>query len=336
MKNFKVSFIIPTFNEEKNIIKCLNSIFSQEYPKKSLEVIVVDDKSTDKTIEVVKKTCDELVEPFPVKILYSGAHHAEISKMIGFKKASGEYAIYLDADIELKGKNWIKKMLKPLLEDTNIVGSFTRYYSNQNSSTIERYLNFDPIQRDSIYQFFSPSIDEVISEKRDGYFICEYKEDKIPPAGLCLYRRKKLLKLVSNFKMFLELDFLVILVRAGFNKFAYVPEAGLYHHHASTIWELFQKRKYNLTKVYFAHAGNKLYTWFNLKSLKGIIRILAWVVYANLILPSILVGLYKSIKYKDWAGMYEPTVNLLVSDLLIFEFLRGNRIWKLWKQLSPT
>lgn len=325
MSSLKVSFIIPTLNEEKNIGKCLNSIFSQNYPKNCLEVMVVDDKSTDRTIEVVKKTCGELVEPFPVKILVSGARHAEISKMIGFKRATGEYAVYLDADIELRGKDWIKKMLKPLLEDKDIIGSFTRYYNQKNTPPIERYLNFDPLQRDSIYQYFSPSIEQTIKEKRNGYFICEYREGKIPPAGLCLYRRKKLLKLVSNYKMFLELDFLVILVRNGFNKFAYVPTAGLYHHHALSLMELLNKRKYNLTKVYFYHVENKLYTWFNLQSLKDKIKIFIWVIYSNLILPSIVVGFYKSLKHKDLAGMYEPLINLILTDYLIINFLVSSK-----------
>src|SRR3989344_6412314 len=116
MKNLPpISIIVPTLNEEKNIEKCLNSIFIQNYPKSRLEVIVVDDKSTDKTIEIAKQ--------FPVKVLISGRRHGEISKMIGFKAARGEFAIYLDADVELIGKDWFQKMLKPLLEDQQIIGS---------------------------------------------------------------------------------------------------------------------------------------------------------------------------------------------------------------------
>lgn len=317
MKNPKVSIVIPTFNEEKNISKCLESIFSQNYPKKSIEVIVIDDKSTDKTVEIAKK--------FPVKILFSGARHAEISKMIGFKKATGEYAVYLDADIELRGKDWIKKMLKPLLEDNNIIGSFTRYYNQKSSPPIERYLNFDPLQRDSIYQFFSPSVEKTFKEKRKGYFVCEYIEGKIPPAGLCLYRREKVMKLFSRFDMFLELDFLVLLVRNGFDTFSYVPEAGLYHHHASSLFELLRKRRYNLKKVYFLHVQNKLYTWFNFKSPKDFLKIIFWIVYANLFVLSLLTGVYKSCRYKDWVGLYEPMVNILVTDMLIWEFLNDKR-----------
>lgn len=312
----KISIIIPTFNEEKRIETCLSSIFGQSYPHEKLEVIVVDDKSTDKTIDIVQK--------FPVKILTSGARHGEISKMIGFKKAIGEFAIYLDADVELMGKRWFQKMLKPLLEDEEIIGSFTRKYTKKTDPPIERYLTFDPLQRDSIYQFFSPSIKEVITEKYTGYFICKYKENKIPPAGRCLYRREKLLKIVSKYKIFLELDFLVLLVRNGYDKFAYVPNAGLYHHHAGSIRELLRKRKYNLEKVYLARK-ERLYKWFDLKDPVDIFKIIVWILYANLIFPSVLVGVYKSIRHKHWAGMYEPVVNLLVTDLLVVSFLNNQK-----------
>lgn len=317
MKNFPlISIIIPTLNEERNIGKCLNSIFNQNYPKNSLEVIVVDDKSIDKTIEIVKQ--------FPVKILISGKRHGEISKMMGFKAAKGEFAIYLDADVELIGKDWFQKMLKPLQEDKEIIGSVTRKYTKKTDPPLERFLTFDPLQRDSLYQFFSPSIEKTIVSKRDEYFLCEYSVGKIPPAGRCLYRREKILKIVSDYDMFLELDFLVLLVKNGFNKFAYVPEAGLYHHHAESIAQLLKKRRYNLTKVYLGRK-ERLYKWFDLSKPMDVLKIICWIFYANLILPSLLVGLYKMLKYKDWAGIYEPVVNLLVTDTIILYALANKR-----------
>lgn len=315
-----VSVIIPTFDEEENIKSCLDSIFRQSYPKDKIEVVVVDDKSTDGTLKIVRK--------YPTRIFTSGARHGEISKMVGFKKASGEFAIYLDADVELVGANWFQKMLKPLLEDKEIVGSFTRKYSKTSDPPLERFLSFDPLQRDSLYQYFSPSIDETIIESRGGYFICRYKEGKIPPAGRCLYRRKKLLELVSNYEMFLELDFLVLLTRRGYNKFAYVPDACLYHHHAPTLHELLRKRRYNLKKVYLAREAH-LYKWFDLSKFGDLLKIIFWIVYVNSVLPSFLVGVFKSIKHRDWAGMYEPLVNLLVTDLLLFEFLKDPKGRKL-------
>ena len=48
----KVSVIIPTYNEEATIERCLESLFAQNY--KDFEIIVVDDGSTDNTVEIIK------------------------------------------------------------------------------------------------------------------------------------------------------------------------------------------------------------------------------------------------------------------------------------------
>ena len=48
-----LSVIVPIYNEEKYISKCIDSILEQDYPKNDLEVILVDGMSTDKTREIV-------------------------------------------------------------------------------------------------------------------------------------------------------------------------------------------------------------------------------------------------------------------------------------------
>src|SRR3990172_113240 len=310
-----ISVIIPTLNEEKNIKRCLSSIFRQTYPKKRLEVIIVDDSSTDKTVNIAKK--------YPVKIIVHNNKHGEIGKMIGFRNASGKYAIYIDADVELKGTMWFQKMVKPLEENGTVIGSFTRKYSRKSDPPLERYYALDPLQRDIVYKMFSPSIKSVIKEKHKDYFVLEYKENRIPPACRVLYRRKELLKEVKNYNMFLELDFLVVMTKKGFNKFAYVSKAGLYHHHAKSLKELIRKRKYNIRNVYLKTYEKKLYKWFDLKNLIDLFKIVLLIVYSNTIFPGVIVGLYKSIKYKDWAGMYEPVVSLFITDIIIWEFLNN-------------
>ena len=49
----KISILIPTYNSEKYIEKCLNSVISQTYP--NIEIIIIDGGSTDKTLDIVKK-----------------------------------------------------------------------------------------------------------------------------------------------------------------------------------------------------------------------------------------------------------------------------------------
>ena len=50
-----ISIIIPAYNEEKNIGECLRSVVESHYPSKLLEILVVDDSSTDNTVKRVKE-----------------------------------------------------------------------------------------------------------------------------------------------------------------------------------------------------------------------------------------------------------------------------------------
>lgn len=52
---YKFSIIIPCYNEEKYIRRCLNSIFNQTLDKQKYEVIVVDDGSNDNSIDIIKE-----------------------------------------------------------------------------------------------------------------------------------------------------------------------------------------------------------------------------------------------------------------------------------------
>ena len=52
MKNYLVSVILPVFNDEKNILRSIESILNQTY--KNLELLVLDDGSTDNTYEILK------------------------------------------------------------------------------------------------------------------------------------------------------------------------------------------------------------------------------------------------------------------------------------------
>jgi glycosyltransferase involved in cell wall biosynthesis len=85
-----VSVVITTKNEEKNIENCLRSIKNQVY--KNIELIVVDNFSEDKTAEIAKR--------YTAKVYFKG-NERSAQRNYGAKVASGEYILYLDADMIL-------------------------------------------------------------------------------------------------------------------------------------------------------------------------------------------------------------------------------------------
>jgi glycosyltransferase involved in cell wall biosynthesis len=91
-----ISIIIPTKNVEKNIERCLNSIFNNNY--KNVEVIIVDQGSTDQTLNICKNFDLKIIEVSPTKEYLPPSN----SRNLGFKESRGDYIYHLDADMELQ------------------------------------------------------------------------------------------------------------------------------------------------------------------------------------------------------------------------------------------
>ncbi|MEM1551212.1 MAG: glycosyltransferase family A protein [Candidatus Bathyarchaeia archaeon] len=91
-KSPKVSVIIPTFNSGKFLGKCLNSIRNQNY-EGDIEVIVVDDGSTDNTIQIARE--------YDCRVLKNPKRGRAEAKNEGIRHSTGDYLFFVDSDMEL-------------------------------------------------------------------------------------------------------------------------------------------------------------------------------------------------------------------------------------------
>ena len=115
----KVSLIIPAYNEEEVIGNCLKSLLKQTF--KPLEIIVVDDGSTDNTISIVKNCQLSTVncQLFRQKHLGPGP-----ARNLGASNAKAEILIFVDADMTFD-KNFIKDLTAPIQKGETI-GTFSK------------------------------------------------------------------------------------------------------------------------------------------------------------------------------------------------------------------
>ena len=113
----KISIIIRTKNEERWILKCLEQIKKQTL--KIFEVILVDNNSTDKTVE--KAYLAGVKKIYSIKNFLPGK-----ALNLGIKNSQGEYIVCLSAHCVPTNKNWLKNLVKNFELEKNVAGIYGR------------------------------------------------------------------------------------------------------------------------------------------------------------------------------------------------------------------
>ena len=93
----KISIIIPCYNVENELRRCLDSVFAQDVQSADYEVICVDDKSTDTTLDILLEYEKKHPENMAVIPLDSNGKQGH-ARNVAFEYAGGEYITYVDAD----------------------------------------------------------------------------------------------------------------------------------------------------------------------------------------------------------------------------------------------
>ena len=134
-----VSLIIPCYNGEKFIDRCLDSVINQT--DRNIELILVNDGSNDKTNEIIKRRCKELKDKL-TRFVYIEQENQGVGAAcnVAFKEVSGEYLTLLDADDVMlpdsikKRREWLDA--NPLYGGVRTNG----YYVSENNLNITNHL----------------------------------------------------------------------------------------------------------------------------------------------------------------------------------------------------
>lgn len=133
--NIMLSIIIPVYNGESYISKCVSSILSQTY--KDYEIIIVNDASTDNTLDIITKLSNISDK---IRIISNTTNIGpDLSRKIGIENANGEFILRIDSDDYLCGTNLISNIMPYFTDDDVDIVSFpykaekrkVLYYANR-------------------------------------------------------------------------------------------------------------------------------------------------------------------------------------------------------------
>ena len=188
-RDYKIGIIIPNYNYEHTIEKCLNSILEQTY--KNYEVIFIDDMSTDKSVEIAYKYHDKFFPKVNLKVIelkqkrYNGGARNE-----GYLHLSDDvdYVYYIDSDDWLYDKYALEKINKALIGEPDVL--FVGIAKCRNNIITKEHI---PQLKDryEAFEWWSGSCGKVIKKELATRQDCLYnegtlKEDKNQHCRICI------------------------------------------------------------------------------------------------------------------------------------------------------
>jgi glycosyltransferase involved in cell wall biosynthesis len=154
-----ISVCIPSYNQQEYLPDCIESVLNQTYPKSAYEIIVVDDGSTDSSLELARK--------YPIKVISQVNKGLASARNTGIMNSNGDYIFFLDADDMIK-ENCIEKIAEVIKQTgADVIAPSFKCFGIQNNEVI---LDSNITPKD------------FITANRIGYF-CAIKKSRLLECG---------------------------------------------------------------------------------------------------------------------------------------------------------
>ncbi|HIP90487.1 MAG TPA: glycosyltransferase [Candidatus Nanopusillus sp.] len=310
-----VTVIIPAYNEEKYIGKCLEEWVSQDYPKDRYEILVYDGISTDKTAEIVKN----FEKNYPGLIYYKlNPHQKQVFAFnMGIQEAKGELFIIFSAHAYPE-RDFLKKSVKTFLEIKKIEpklagvgGKIVKLYENKLARFVAMIYS-SPLSGASSFWYeekehFAKTVVFALYDRDIAIEVGMFDEDMI----------------VGN-----DFEFNLRINKMGFRLF-FNPEIRSYYFARST-WKGFLRQTFNygvakalvMRKGYFSPLWLFPIGFLSLEILMIVIPPLFWV-FLGYWFILFIEGIRLSYKFRNIEPLMLPFIMFFFHNLVSIGFVAG-------------
>lgn len=325
-----ISIIIATFNSAKTLDRCLKLVRSQNYPQSKIEIILGDGGSSDTTSQLARKYKAKII------LIPTDKQNAEYNRGVAYNQAKGEMALILDHDNFMTTNNWLLQMVKPLLENPEMVATNTCYYHySKKFALMDRY--FALFGTSEPLPYFLHKADRMAQTSKrwtlageaidkGDYFLVNLPTNarRFPSIGTngCLMRRTLVNKHAHTTpELHYPVDIMYEVAKSGHNQFGFVKNSLIHTTHARGFIEFMKRRKKFVEQYYFQDLKKRRWSVFSqgdelkivffvlysltfigplCESVRGFRKIpdIAWFVYPLMCVGTTFVYGYVTLKYK--------------------------------------
>lgn len=245
-----VSIVVPTFNGGRSLRRLLDSIAGQ-HSEVCREVIAVDSGSTDDTLDILRDAGARVDAVAPGGFNHGGTRNVALSR------ALGEFAVLIVQDAVPANREWLGELLKPLLRDARVAGTYARqqpwpeasrltaHYLAKWAAATSEPRSVGPL-RLTEFDAMSPA---------DRHFTCAF--DNVCSCIRMSVWREHPFKPTSIAE---DLEWAKEVLTSGY-RLAYVPAALVSHSHERTV-------RYELERTYLVHQ--RLQSLFGLSTVPDV------------------------------------------------------------------
>lgn len=216
------SVIVPAYNAENMIKECIESLLNLDYPEEKLEIIIVDNKSTDRTKDIVSTYPITLLEETEVQGSYAARNK-------GIKRSAGEILAFTDSDC-IVDKNWLKCLVYEITREQSIGGTTGKILAHEPKSYIDHY------QANSLFSTSRYAEKREITLKKRG-------QGDAPTANACY--KKDVFNSVGLFDDRMvaggDREFAHQVLAQSDYRIIYCPEAVVFHRHPTSLAKMFKR-----------------------------------------------------------------------------------------------
>jgi glycosyltransferase involved in cell wall biosynthesis len=293
--------------------KMFRAIHEQQYPRSRISHIVMDGGSTNGSIEFARENgCDVIIrKDLAVRVMERMS--------IGIKRAKGDLILFLEPDNFMVGTQWLHQMIKPFIEQHDLVGTFSIYNGfDRDMPALTRYCALIGVNDPTVYYLDkSEKLPRFETEYHLGrifkrtadYSLVRFSKSNLPTLGDNghMVSRRILEKVNKRPENFFHTDAFAQLLTLGYDTYGVVKNE-IIHYTGSNLLDFVRRRALYKQRHYDAHRAIRQYYVFDPHSTRDRIRLCLYIVYSITFIQPLLIAFRGFLTVPDPAWFLHPIV----------------------------